>query len=149
MVEWQFRFTYSYYFGTYYIDPKIVGQQLASRARIIHQHHHNDFCNNEINTNQWEAKERRKTRGRTIRYSLWARRDTTCFLLNLRRKHVLNKETRRKDSARSVLRRSCKRIASSVLVSRKIEKTLCKEKELVRGKETQSKGRCWLRKEYT
>ena len=52
----------------------------------------------------------------------------------------MNKETRRKDSARSVLRRGCKRITSSVLVSRKIEETLCRKKELVRRKETQSKG---------
>ena len=52
----------------------------------------------------------------------------------------MNKETRRKDSARSVLRRGCKRITSSVLVSRKIEETLCRKKELVRREETQSKG---------
>lgn len=52
----------------------------------------------------------------------------------------MNKETRRKDSARSDLRRGCKRKTSSELVSRKKKETLCsKERTGLRKKDTQSK----------
>ena len=58
----------------------------------------------------------------------------------------MNKETRRKDSARSDLRRGCKRITSSVLVSRKKEETLCRKERTGSKKRNTKQGRCWLRK---
>ena len=63
-----FRFYLFIYFATYYFDLKIVGQQLASRARIIHQIH-NDFCITKSTQISEKPKERRKRSGRTNRYS--------------------------------------------------------------------------------